>query len=401
MIMSTIVLALREIRRNMLRSSLTMLGIVIGVAAVIAMVTLGGGATAKVTADIASMGRNLLIVIPGGQRQMGAVTTAPSFTREDADAVAREVAGVSSVAATTSQPVLVVYGNTNWPSLLTGGDDAYLNIRDWPLARGRSFDDAESRAGKPVCILGATVRDQLFGSQDPIGAAIRIDRMSCLVIGLLQAKGQTTFGADQDDLVVVPLRTFLRRIAGSAQVGAIYVAASDAVGTEKVQGDLEALLRQRRRIPDGQQNDFQVRDMKEVAETVERVTGVMTALLGAIAAISLVVGGIGIMNIMLVSVTERTREIGIRLAIGAREGDVLKQFLIEAVALSIMGGLAGIVLGIGCSVIAAGLLNIPFVFDPLIVGVAIVFAAAIGVAFGYLPARRAARLDPIEALRHE
>jgi putative ABC transport system permease protein len=332
---------------------------------------------------------------------MGAVTTAPSFWRGDAEAIARDVASASKVAATASQPVLVVHGNTNWPTLLTGVDAAYLDIREWPLASGRSFDGAESRLGRPVCILGATVRDQLFGSQDPIGAAIRIDRMSCLVIGVLQAKGQTTFGADQDDLVLVPLRTFQRRIAGSFRVGAIYVAAAEDVGTEKVQEDVAALLRQRRRIPSGQQDNFLVRDMKEVAETVERVTGVMTALLGAIAAISLVVGGIGIMNIMLVSVTERTREIGIRLAIGAREGDVLKQFLIEAVALSIMGGLAGIVLGIGCSVIAARLLGLPFVFNPLIVGVAIVFAAAIGVAFGYLPARRAARLDPIEALRHE
>lgn len=401
MIISTVVLALREIRRNMLRSLLTMLGIVIGVAAVIAMVTLGGGATARVTSDIASLGRNLLIVIPGGQRQMGAVSTAPAFRQSDAEAIAREVAGVSSVAATATQPILVVYGNTNWPTLLAGGDATYLNIRDWPLVSGRGFDEAEMRAGKPVCILGATVRAQLFGLQDPIGASIRIERMSCLVIGVLQAKGQTTFGADQDDLVVVPLRTFQRRVAGSEEIGAIYVAAEDTVGTEKVQVDVEALLRQRRRIPDGQQNNFQVRDMKEVAETVERVTGVMTTLLGAIAAISLVVGGIGIMNIMLVSVTERTREIGIRLAIGARERDVLKQFLIEAVALSIMGGLVGILLGIACSVVAARLLGIPFLFNPLIVVVALGFAGAIGVMFGLLPARRAARLDPIEALRHE
>jgi putative ABC transport system permease protein len=401
MIVSTVLLALREIRRNILRSLLTMLGVVIGVAAVIAMVTLGGGATARVTADIASMGRNLLIVVPGGERHMGTVTTAPSFWHGDAEAIARDVAGASKVAATASQPVLVIHGNTNWPTLLTGGDAAYLDIREWPLASGRSFDAAESRVGRPVCILGATVRDQLFGSQDPIGAAIRIDQMSCLVIGVLRAKGQTTFGADQDDLVLVPLRTFQRRIAGSFRVGAIYVAAAEDVGTEKVQEDVAALLRQRRRIPAGQKDNFLVRDMKEVAETVERVTGVMTALLGAIAAISLVVGGIGIMNIMLVSVTERTREIGIRLAIGAREGDVLKQFLVEAIALSILGGLAGIVLGIGCSLVAARLLGIPFVFNPLIVAVAIAFAAAIGVAFGYLPARRAARLDPIEALRHE
>ncbi len=401
MIISTVVLALREIRRNMLRSLLTMLGIVIGVAAVIAMVTLGGGATARVTSDIASLGRNLLIVIPGGQRQMGAVTTAPAFRQSDAEAIDREVAGVGSVAGTASQPVLVVYGNANWPTLLTGGDATYLSIRDWPLASGRGFDAAESLAGKPVCLLGATVRAQLFGSQNPIGASIRIERMSCLVIGVLQAKGQTTFGADQDDLVVVPLRTFQRRVAGSEEIGAIYVAAEDTVGTEKIQGDVEALLRQRRGIPDGQQNDFQVRDMKEIAQTVERVTGVMTTLLGAIAAISLVVGGIGIMNIMLVSVTERTREIGIRLAIGARERDVLKQFLIEAMALSIVGGIVGILLGVGCSIVAARLLGIPFLFNPLIIGIALLFAAAIGVVFGLLPARRAARLDPIEALRHE
>ncbi len=401
MIKSTLALALREVRRNMLRSALTMLGIVIGVAAVIAMVTLGGGATASVTSDIASMGRNLLIVIPGGRRQMGAVTTAPAFKLEDADAIARDIAGVAKVAATSSQPVLAVYGNTNWPTLAIGGDAGYLAVRDWPLASGRGFGEGESLAGRVVCILGATVRDQLFGSQDPIGASIRIGRMSCLVIGVLQAKGQTTFGADQDDLIVVPLKTFQSRIAGNQDVGAIYVAAEDAGLTDKVQADLDTLLRERRRIPAGQESDFQIRDMKEIAETVERVTGVMTTLLGAIAAISLIVGGIGIMNIMLVSVTERTREIGIRLAIGAREGDVLKQFLIEAVALSVMGGFVGIVLGVACSVIAARLLGLPFVFDPAIIAVAIAFAAAIGTVFGYLPARRAARLDPIEALRHE
>jgi putative ABC transport system permease protein len=401
MIKSTLALALREIRRNMLRSALTMLGIVIGVAAVIAMVTLGGGARLSVTADIASMGRNLLIVIPGGRRHMGAVTTAPPFSVQSADAVAGEISGVTNVAATASQPVLAVYSNTNWPTVVTGGDAVWLAIRDWPLASGRSFGEAESLAGKPVCILGATVRDQLFGAQDPIGASIRVGRMSCLVIGVLRAKGQTTFGSDQDDLVVVPLKTFQRRLAGSQDVSAIYIEAASGVGTKKVQDDVEALLRQHRRVPSGQEPDFQIRDMKEITETVERVTGVMTALLGAIAAISLVVGGIGIMNIMLVSVTERTREIGIRLAIGAREGDVLRQFLIEAMVLSVMGGLAGVVLGIACSMVAARLLGIPFVFDPLIVGVAIVFAAAIGIAFGYLPARRAARLDPIEALRHE
>jgi putative ABC transport system permease protein len=399
MIKSTLALALREIRRNMLRSALTMLGIVIGVAAVIAMVTLGGGARLSVTSDIASMGRNLLIVIPGGRRHMGAVTTAPPFSVQSAHAIARELSGVTNVAATASQPVLAVYSNTNWPTVVTGGDAVWLDIRDWPLASGRGFGDAESLAGKPVCILGATVRDKLFGAQDPVGASIRVGRMSCLVIGVLRAKGQTTFGSDQDDLIVVPLRTFQRRVAGNQDVGAIYIEAG--VGAEKVQSDVEALLREYRHVPAGQEPDFQVRDMKEITETVERVTGVMTTLLGAIAAISLIVGGIGIMNIMLVSVTERTREIGIRLAIGAREGDVLRQFLIEAVVLSLMGGLAGIVLGVACSMAAARLLGIPFVFDPLIVAIALVFAAVIGIVFGYLPARRAARLDPIEALRHE
>lgn len=400
MLASTIALALREIRRNALRSILTMLGIVIGVAAVIAMVTLGGGATESVTDDIASLGRNLIIVVPGGRRQGGTVITAPAFDIRDANAIARDVAGISEVAPTTNQSVLAVYGNENWPTLATGATNSYFSVRDWSLAAGRTFDDGELRAGKAVCILGATPLRELFGSQDPLGASIRIGRMSCRVVGVLEAKGQTTFGADQDDLIVLPLATFQRRIAGNRDVGTIFVSAASRSGTEQVQEDVTALLRERRHVPSGQE-DFMVRDMREITETVERVTGVMTALLGAIAAISLVVGGIGIMNIMLVSVTERTREIGVRLAIGARERDVLRQFLIEAVALSMLGGCAGIILGVGLSLVAARLVGIPFVFDPSIIVVAVLFAAAIGVAFGYLPARRAARLDPIDALRHE
>jgi putative ABC transport system permease protein len=403
MLWETILLALRSIRRNVMRSSLTILGIVIGVAAVITMVTLGKGATAKVTSDISKLGSNLLQVRPGqGFRGPGgARSTAAMLEATDAEAIEREISGLAAVAPAASRGTQAIYGNQNWSTSVTGTTSAFLKVRDWPLGSGSPFTDGDMRSGRAVCILGATVRDKLFGKQDPLGATIRLGKISFKVAGVLTSKGQSTFGTDQDDFVILPLRAFQRRFAGNTDVSVIYISARDGVSTEKVQQDIERLMRERRRITAGKEDDFNVRDMQEIVSTLTGTTRVLTALLGAVAAVSLLVGGIGIMNIMLVSVTERTREIGTRLAIGALEREVLMQFLVEAVVLSSFGGLCGIILGLGAAAIGARALGIPFVFNSGIVLLAFVFSAAVGVLFGYAPARKAARLDPIEALRYE
>jgi putative ABC transport system permease protein len=402
MIWSTVRLALREIGRNAMRSVLTILGIVIGVGAVISMVTLGGGATTQITGEISSLGSNLVIVRPGTRPQHGGVQVrAEPFDRADVEAIQREVAGIEAVAPTSSAPVVAVYGNENWSTTATGTTNDYLAARDWPLVQGRSFTEGELRAGSLVCLLGATVREELFGLQDPIGASIRLGTAACRVVGVLEGRGESTFGMDQDDFILTPLRALHRRITGTDDVDLVFVSATSEAATPGVQADIERLLRQRRRIAAGEEDDFTVQDMAEIASIVESTTGILTTFLGAIAAISLLVGGIGIMNIMLVSVTERTREIGIRLAIGARGREVLLQFLVEAVMLSLFGGLVGIGLGLAVAAVAAPLLGVPFVFDPLIVVIAFVFSGAVGILFGYVPARRAARLDPIDALRYE
>jgi putative ABC transport system permease protein len=403
MLWDMFLLALREIRRNVLRSSLTVLGIVIGVAAVIMMVTLGGGVTAQVTADISKLGTNMLQVRqgqgrhgPGGTRRAGG-----PFDQEDAEAVGREISGLSAVAPYASQSTQAIQGNANWSTSVIGTDNAYLTVRNWSLESGRAFTYNELRGGKSVCILGATVRKELFGDQDPLGALIRLRKLSCRVVGVLEPKGQSGFGTDQDDFVLIPLRTFQRRIAGNQNVSAILVSARDGVSTEKVQQDMERLLRERRGIAPGKADDFHVRDMKELVSTLTGATRVLTALLGAVAAVSLLVGGIGIMNIMLVSVTERTKEIGIRIAVGALEHEVMMQFLVEAVVLSSFGGIGGILLGLTAAAIAARSLEVPFIFNVGIVIIAFVFSGAVGVVFGYFPAQKAARLNPIDALRHE
>ena len=400
---NTLLLAFRELRRNVLRSSLTILGIVIGVAAVITMVTLGRGATAQVTADIASLGSNMLQVRPGERfRGAGGVRSAATpFEAEDAEAIAAEVSSIVAVAPAASRGALAVYGNINWSTSVIGTTNDFLKVRDWPLILGREFADGELRGGKAVCLLGATVRRELFEQQDPVGNTIRLGSLSCQVIGVLATKGMSTFGRDQDDLVIIPLRTYQRRIAGNQNVDIIYVSAQDVSDTEKVKSDIEALMRQRRHIGRTADDDFNVRDMQEIVARVTGTTEVLTSLLGAVAAVSLLVGGIGIMNIMLVSVTERTREIGIRLAIGALERDVLRQFLVEAVVLSSLGGVIGIALGLSGSAVLAPSVGVQFVLDPTIVLIAFVFSAAVGVVFGYFPARKAARLNPIDALRHE
>jgi len=401
MLWNTILLALREIKRNVMRSILTILGIVIGVGAVITMVTIGGGATVQVRQQIASMGSNLLMVSPGKRLGPGQSSGNIPFKQADAEAIAREVSSVAAVAPVSSQSIQAVFGNQNWSTQVTGSDSKYFRVTNRSIRSGRQFSDNELRGGAAVCIIGVTVRKKLFGGQDPLGEKIRLQKLSCEVIGLLEGKGQSTMGMDQDDIIVIPLSTFQRRISGNQDVGIIQVSIRDGASTDKAQQDIRLLMRERRHLSPSDDDNFNVMDMKEIANMLTGTTQLLTALLSAVAAVSLLVGGIGIMNIMLVSVTERTREIGIRLAIGAFENEVLMQFLVEAVVLSSFGGLIGIMLALAASVWIAGLLRVPFVFNAGIVIIAFLFSGAVGVIFGYFPALKAARLDPIEALRYE
>jgi putative ABC transport system permease protein len=403
MIANAMALALREIRRYMMRAVLTTLGIVIGVGAVIAMVTLGNGATQSVSSSIASLGRNLVILQPGTRRGFGggAAASASPFTVEDAEAIKREVRNLRAVAPLTTRGETVIAGNQNHPTQAMGTDNAYFEVRDWRLSQGRTFSDAEVRGGRTVCIIGQTIRTALFGAQNPLGAVIRVGDAPCEIIGVLEIKGQSTFGQDQDDIVVMPIRAMQRRITGNTNVGMVWIGGNELADVPKVIADVAKLMRERRHLTQSAPDDFQASDMAQITQVMEDTARILTLVLSCIAAISLVVGGIGIMNIMLVSVTERTREIGIRLAIGAREKDVLTQFLVEAVMMAVFGGALGIALGLGASAVAAYVLDVAYAPSVAIVALAFLFSGAIGVGFGYFPARRAARLDPIEALRHE
>ena len=401
MILNALLLALRELRRNVLRSILTMLGIIIGVAAVIILVTLGSGATRKVTEQIASLGSNLLMLTPGRRMGPGQSSGAAPFKLADAEAIARDVPSLAAVAPLSSRSTTAIYANENWSTTVIGTTADYFTLSNRRMQEGRIFAASEVRSGAAVCVIGETVRDKLFGRQSPIGSRIRLQKLSCEVIGLIKSKGQSSMGQDQDDIIVVPLRTLQRRIAGNDDVSIIQVSAKDGASTDRVKRDIARLMRVRRHLSSTQENNFNVMDMKEIAAMLSGTTQMMTMLLGAVAAVSLLVGGIGIMNIMLVSVTERTREIGTRLAIGALEREVLLQFLVEAVVLSSFGGLIGIALALAASASLAGVLQVPFIFNAPIVIIGFVFSAAVGVVFGYVPARKAARLDPIEALRHE
>ncbi len=398
---SALSLALKEIRRNLLRSGLTMLGIIIGVAAVITMVTMGNGTTAKITAQIENLGSNMLILRPGQRFLRGSRAAAKPLDLSDSEALRRELSSISAAAAITNRPMSIIYGNTNWTTSVTGMENDYVVVRNWAISAGRNITDGEQRAGAPVCLLGETVRRELFGYQDAIGETIRLGKVACEVIGILTSKGQSTMGSDQDDVVLIPLRAHWRLISGGQNVSHIYLSGREGVDTNKARRDIELLMRERRHIGAGDEDDFNVIDMKEITKTMTGTTEVMTSLLGAVAAVSLVVGGIGIMNIMLVSVTERTREIGIRLAIGALEREVQRQFLVEAVVLSSVGGMIGIGLALVASYFIAAAINIPLILDGSIILLAFFFSALVGVVFGYFPARKAARLDPIEALRHE
>ncbi|MGD9216778.1 MAG: ABC transporter permease, partial [Desulfobacteraceae bacterium] len=381
----------------------TILGIVIGVAAVIIMVTLGSGATAKVTGDISKLGSNMLQIHPGqGMRGPGgARSDSDAFTIADAVAIETGVAGLKAVAPMANTSAQAICGSANWSTSVTGSTNALLTVQGRQLAEGRLFSDAELKAGRGVCLLGNTVKSELFGKRSPVGRTMRLGKISFTVIGTLTEKGQTNFGNDQDDIVIVPLRTLQRRMTGNTDVRSISVCVADGVSTQSVKSGIESLLRERRRIKAHQEDDFHVRDMKELIDTLTGTTTVLTTLLSAVAGVSLLVGGIGIMNIMMVSVTERTREIGIRLAIGAQEREVLMQFLVESVVLAALGGLIGIASGLCAAAIGSTLIGVPFVFKPAIVTAAFLFSGTVGVVFGYFPARKAALMDPIEALRYE
>ena len=399
MLWSSLLLALGEIRRNLMRAVLTILGIVIGVAAVITMVTLGNGATRAVQDQIASIGTNLLMMRPG--QRLGPPEGAPNFKLADAEAIASQVMSARAVAPVVTKSTTIIHQAKNWATVVTGSTRAYFDAGNWRLAEGRTFSETEERAGKAVCLIGETVRRQLFGSSSPVGDDIRVSQFSCEVIGLLAPKGQSAMGRDQDDTVVMPVRAVQRRLTGTTDVNMLLISIEDAVPLDQAKEQITLLMRERRKISSNEENDFNVLDTRQIAEIFTGTTRVMTTLLGAVAAVSLIVGGIGIMNIMLVSVTERTREIGIRLAIGALEREVLLQFLIEAVVLSSLGGLIGIALAGAASALLADAMQVPYIFNPGVNLLSFAVSAVIGVAFGFLPARRAARLDPIEALRHE
>jgi putative ABC transport system permease protein len=403
MIWNAFLLAVRAIRRNAMRSVLTVLGIVIGVAAVIAMVIIGDGTTAYVTGNISKLGSNMLTLRPGqephGPRAGGA--TAIPFNHNDIEAIAREIYGLKAVSPMESKSLNAVYGNANHTTTVYGSDDGFFVIRDWKIAQGRSFESGELTGGKSVCVLGETLRKELFGEREALGRTIRLESFACQVIGVLEAKGTSSFGRDQDDTIIVPIRMFQRRISGNRDVSTILLSAEEGISTAQVKQNVSELMRERRRIRAGEANNFHVRDMKDIIETLSTTTEMLTYLLGAVAAISLLVGGIGIMNIMLVSVTERTREIGIRLAIGALEHEVLLQFLVEAVVLSSMGGIVGIAVGLAAAYGGTLAFDLPYVVNEGIVLIAFSFSTVVGIVFGYFPALKAAKMDPIDALRHE
>ncbi|WP_114954776.1 ABC transporter permease [Sphingosinicella terrae] len=401
MFFTTVILAIREIRRHLLRSFLTVLGIVIGVAAVVTMVTLGQGATAAVTEQISSLGANILQIRPGqGFGRGGGGAQAPDFDMGDVDAIQQQIAGVRAVAPQAQSSALAVRNAANWQTTVAGTTSQFFVAQQWELTDGRIWTPAEEQAGKAVCIIGNTVRQNLFPRTDPVGQRFRVRDVACEVIGTLASRGQGGF-QDQDDTVIMPIKAVQRRFTGNRDIRFIMVAVDEAYETSSVQASIEQLLRQRRNIGPGEQDNFNIFDTRQISETLQGTTRILTAVMGAVAAVSLIVGGIGIMNIMLVSVTERTREIGIRLAIGAVAGEVLMQFLVEAVVLACLGGLIGLVLALVATLIMAPLIQVPFLFDPQINLVAFSVSALIGIVFGYFPARRAASLNPIDALRHE
>ncbi len=402
MLGTTFLLALRSIRRHLLRSFLTILGIVIGVGAVVTMVTLGKATTAQVQQNISSLGTNILQIRPGqGFGRGGGGPRPPDFTPEDVSAIADQIAGVTAVAPQAQASATAIYEGANWSTTINGTTAAYFQVQAWPLVAGRLWTPAEEQAGKAVCIIGNTVRQNLFRGGDAVGKRFRLGNVSCDVIGVVSTRGQAGFGGDQDDVVIMPIKAVQRRFTGNRDIRLMLVGVDQAYATATVQAGITDLLRERRRIESGREDNFNIFDTKQISDTLSSTTELLTRIVTAVAAISLVVGGIGIMNIMLVSVTERTREIGIRLAIGAVANEVLMQFLVEAVVLSMLGGLIGLVLAQAAIVGLSWAGGLPFLFDARINLIAFAISALIGVVFGYFPARRAAALNPIDALRHE
>jgi putative ABC transport system permease protein len=402
MLWTTFTLALREIRRHLLRSFLTVLGVVIGVAAVVTMTTLGNSASRQVQSQVSSLGSNLLMVLPGQSAGRGGGAQLPQpFKIDDVNAIRGQIGGVTFVAPQVQSTQTAIRNAANWSVSINGTTDEYLAGQQWELSAGRIFTQPEEAAGKSVCIIGDTVKTNLYPDDEPVGTTLRVGNISCEVIGLLKKRGQSGLGGDQDNTVVMPYRTVQRRFTGTQNVGNIVVAVDPRYDSGPIQDSISQLLRERRNISPGKGDNFSILDTKQLADTLGNVTGTLTAVVTGIAAISLLVGGIGIMNIMLVSVTERTREIGIRLAIGAVADEVLMQFLVEAVVLSCLGGLIGLALAFVASAGLAIPLKMQFMWDPKINLIAFFVSGVIGVIFGYFPARRAASLDPIDALRHE
>jgi putative ABC transport system permease protein len=400
-------IALRALMVNKMRSALTMLGIIIGVGAVIAMIAVGSGAKARIAEQIASMGSNMLIILSGSSTSGGlrfGSGTVPTLTVDDAKAILTEIPTVRYVAPSLSGVAQVIYGNQNWSTIVNGTSPDVHEIRNWPLASGRSFTQQDMDGANKVCILGKTVVENLFGGIDPISQIVRIKKVPFTVIGVLAPKGQSTWGQDQDDTILVPLTTAQKRLFGMqfpGMVRVISVQAKEPEVMQEAERQITDLLRQRHRLQSSQDNDFTVRNITEAMSSAEQSAQVMSLLLGAIASISLIVGGIGIMNIMLVSVTERTREIGIRIAVGAKSRDILLQFLIESLVLSLMGGILGIGIGVAGTMILSSFTKWPILFSIQAILLAFVFSGSVGVFFGFYPARKASLLNPIEALRYE
>jgi putative ABC transport system permease protein len=399
---STASLAFSALLRNRLRSLLTMLGVVIGVGAVLMMQATGQGATAYIGDTISAMGSNLLMIIPGSPKgHMGGGMTAPLFTVADVEAVRRRAHDLEQLAAVTTRPMRLVAGGNNRIVSVGGVSPEFLTIRGWGVADGRTLTREDERQAAQVCVLGKTVRDALFPGAPALGQELRLHELSCRVVGVLDAKGASAFGMDQDDVMFLPFSTFSRRVLGSERVAFMMAKAPSTDRIDDLKQQLATIMRERRRILPGDEDDFAVRDPRELQAVLDQVTGVLTTFLLGVAGISLVVGGIGIMNIMLVSVTERTREIGVRLAVGARPRDILSQFLVEAMALSAAGGVLGILLGLGGAVALARGIHVPFVFPAEAIPVAFGVSLLVGVVFGVFPARKAARLNPLAALRFE
>lgn len=397
-------IAIDSLLRNKTRALLTMLGIIIGVGAVIAMVAVGQGATAAVEAQIASLGQNVLIVFPGAQTQGGVRLSAGStstFTLDDIEAIRSDCPAVNWVSPQARTGRQVVAGNLNWATTIQGGYPEFLSIRDWKIGSGEMFTDQDERAASKVCLLGQTVVTNLFPGQDPVGEIIRVGKLPFRVLGTLAAKGQNAMGQDQDDVILAPFSTVQKKIEGRDRVGSILISAVSKESIPEAQRQVSELLRIRHRLQMWEENDFTIRNQSDIADAASSTSRIMTMLLGSIASVSLIVGGIGIMNIMLVSVTERTREIGIRMSIGARRSDILQQFLFEAVMLSVLGGLIGVVLGLASSSLISTLAGWPVFVSPSSVAIAFIFSGAVGMFFGFYPARKAAGLSPIDALRYE